>query len=168
MSEENPIDKLRAQVSAMLNGLDQERPIAATVVFMVKKDKEENFVSNSDKLTDATRRLSGCNMFAYHQRRPVEGKTPSDEGETHGEAKTAADKGKTVADKGKTVDEGKKHDATTIEYLIYEDWETVGQFQKQWHSEHLRDFQAQVLDLTLGFPDLRWYYGWSSSGGGRY
>ena len=85
------IDELRARVSQMLKGLDQDMPIAATVAFMVKKEKEENFIRNSDKLTDGTRRLPGCNLFAYHERRPVHGpQWPSD----------------------------------SVEYLIYEDWES--------------------------------------------
>ena len=127
------IDELRARVSQMLKGLDQDMPIAATVAFMVKKEKEENFIRNSDKLTDGTRRLSGCNVFAYHERRPVDGpQWPSD----------------------------------SVEYLIYEDWETVRQFIGQWDSEHLQDFQYKVGPLIVGLPDLRWYYGWSDSAGG--
>lgn len=129
------IDELRARVSQMLEGLDQEMPIAATVAFMVNKAKEENFIRNSDKLTDGTRRLPGCNIFAYHERRPVDGETPPDD--------------------------------NAVEYLIYEDWETVRQFEKQWDSEHLQDFQYKVGDLILGPPDLRWYYGWSDAAGGR-
>jgi quinol monooxygenase YgiN len=129
------IDELRAQVSKMLKGLDPEMPIAATVAFMVNKEKEENFIRNSDKLTDGTRRLPGCNVFAYHERRPAEGETPPD--------------------------------SNGIEYLIYEDWETVRQFEKQWDSEHLREFQYKVGPLIVGPPDLRWYYGWSDSAGGR-
>ena len=66
----NPIDELRARVSQMLKGLDQEMPIAATVAFTVKAAKEQIFVRNSDKLTDGTRTLPGCNVFAYHERRP--------------------------------------------------------------------------------------------------
>jgi len=128
------IDELRAQVSKMLKGLDPEMPIAATVAFMVNKEKEENFIRNSDKLTDGTRRLSGCNVFAYHERRP-EDETPPD--------------------------------SNGIEYLIYEDWETVRQFEKQWDSEHLREFQYKVGPLIVGLLDLRWYYGWSDSAGGR-
>lgn len=129
------IDELRARVSKMLKGLDQEMPIAATVAFMVNKEKEENFIRNSDKLTDGTRRLPGCNIFAYHERRPVEG--------------------------------GTSPDSDAVEYLIYEDWETVRQFEKQWDSEHLREFQYKVGPLIIGPPDLRWYYGWSDTVGGR-
>jgi quinol monooxygenase YgiN len=124
------IDELRARVSQMLKTFDQEMPIAATVGFTVKKAKEENFIRNSDKLTDGTRRLPGCNLFAYHERRPVENGPPT---------------------------------GNTVEYLIYEDWETVRQFTRQWDSEHLRDFQYKVGDLIAGPPDLRWYYGWSDT-----
>lgn len=67
------IDELRARVSQMLKNLDQEMPIAATVAFVVDKAKEENFIRNSDKLTEGTRKLPGCNIFAYHERRPVDG-----------------------------------------------------------------------------------------------
>src|SRR5689334_9641204 len=97
-SSGNPIDQLRAQVSQMLKGLDQEMPIAATVAFKVKKEKEQIFIGNSDKLTDGTRSLPGCNIFAYHKHRPDDGAPSGD----------------------------------TPEYLIYEDWETVRQFTRQW------------------------------------
>jgi len=126
------IDELRARVSQMLKTLDQEMPIAATVAFAVNKAKKENFIRNSDKLTEGTRRLPGCNIFAYHERRPDSG-----------------------ASSGNTVD-----------YLIYEDWETVRQFTRQWDSDHLKDFQYKVVSLVEGLPDLRWYYGWSDSGAG--
>ena len=127
------IDELRARVSQMLEGLDQEMPIAATVAFTVKTAKEENFVRNSEKLTDGTRKLPGCNVFAYHERRPENG---SDYGDS-------------------------------VEYLIYEDWETVRQFTRQWDSDHLKDFQYKVSDLIAAPPELRWYYGWSDTATGR-
>jgi quinol monooxygenase YgiN len=123
------IDELRARVSQMLKNLDQEMPIAATVAFVVNKAKEENFIRNSDKLTEGTRRLPGCNIFAYHERRPVD---------------TALS-------------------GNTVEYLIYEDWETVKQFKRQWDSDHLKDFQYKVGPLITAQPDLRWYYGWSDT-----
>lgn len=130
---ENPIDELRARVSQMLKGLDQEMPIAATVAFSVKKTKEETFVRNSEKLTDGTRKLPGCNIFAYHERRPED---DSDSGDS-------------------------------VDYLIYEDWDTVRQFTRQWDSEHLKDFQYKVVDLISDLPVLRWYYGWSDTAAGR-
>lgn len=48
----------------------------------------------------------------------------------------------------------------SVEYLIYEDWETVEQFRRQWDSEHLKKFQASVFDLLVGPPDLTFYEGW--------
>jgi len=68
----NPIDELRAQVEKMLDGLDQRLPISATVVFKVKKDKEDTFIRNAGILTDGTRKLPGCNVFAYHKRRTTD------------------------------------------------------------------------------------------------
>jgi quinol monooxygenase YgiN len=73
MSQVNPIDQLRAQVSQMLDRLDPEMPIAATVVFKALKSKESTFIRNTDALADATRKLPGCNVFAYHKRRPANG-----------------------------------------------------------------------------------------------
>ena len=121
------IDGLRAQVSRMLEGLNQEQPIAAVVLFKVNKAKEGTFVRNNQALAEATRRLPGCNVYGYHGRRPVEGQPPG----------------------------------ANPEYLIYEDWETVRQFRRQWESDHLKKFQYSVLDFIVGPPDLRWYYGWS-------
>lgn len=122
------IDGLRAQVSQMLAGLDQEAPIAAIVLFTVNAAKEKTFAKNNEVLSEATRRLPGCNVYAYHKRRPpAEGEPPRD----------------------------------NPEYIIYEDWETVRQFRRQWGSQHLKKFQYSVLDFIVGPPDLRWYYGWS-------
>ena len=117
------IDGLRAQVSQMLAGLDQEAPIAATVFFKVNGAKEKIFARNNEVLADATRRLPGVNVYAYHKRRPVEGEPPRKD----------------------------------PDYIIYEDWETVRQFRRQWESKHLKKFQYSVLDLIVGPPDLRWY-----------
>src|SRR3712207_8994353 len=55
-----------------------------------------------------------CNIFAYHERRPVEGEPAPDN--------------------------------NAVEYLIYEDWETVRQFEKQWDSrseEHTSELQSR-------------------------
>jgi quinol monooxygenase YgiN len=129
------IDNLRAQVSRMLDGLDQEEPIAATVVFNVSKATEDTFARNNEALAQATLKLPGVNVYAYHERRQTEGEPQGD----------------------------------NPEYLIYEDWETVRQFRKQWDSEHLKKFQFSVGDLIAGPPQLSWYYGWSDAGaaGGR-
>ena len=123
------IDNLRAQVSQMLEGLDQNAPIAAIVLFKVNRAKEETFARNNETLAEATRRLPGVNVYAYHKRRQAPGEPPRPD----------------------------------PEYLIYEDWETVRQFRRQWESEHLKKFQYSVLDFIVGPPDLRWYYGWSDA-----
>ena len=123
------IDNLRAQVSRMLDGLDQEMPIAATVLFNVNRAKEETFVRNNEVLAEATLKLPGVNVYAYHKRRQAEG-------------------------------ESRRADP---EYFIYEDWESVRQFRRQWDSDHLKKFQYSVLDFIVGPPDLRWYYGWSDA-----
>jgi quinol monooxygenase YgiN len=54
-------------------------------------------------------------------------------------------------------------DPQAVEYLIYEDWETVAQFRKQWDSEHLKKFQHSVFDLLAAPPDLTFYKGWPKS-----
>jgi quinol monooxygenase YgiN len=61
------IDQLRAQVTQMLSALPQAMPIAATVVFQVDKTREDRFKRMADALTEATRRLPGCNVFAFHK-----------------------------------------------------------------------------------------------------
>ncbi|MBC8029074.1 MAG: DUF1566 domain-containing protein [Pyrinomonadaceae bacterium] len=123
------IEELRTQVSRMLDGLDQEMPIAATVAFSVNKAKESIFARNNEVLALATLKLPGCNVYGYHERRQVEGEPIRD----------------------------------NPDYLIYENWETVRQFRKQWESEHLKKFQFSVGELIVGPPDLRWYFGWSSA-----
>jgi quinol monooxygenase YgiN len=133
MSQGPSIDDLRAEVTRMLNSLDPETPIAATVVFHVKRPREETFVRNAEALTEATLRLPGVNVFAYHKRKP----TQPEQG--YGDS---------------------------VEYLIYEDWETVRQFRRQWDSEHLKKFQYSVLELLAGPPDLTFYRGWREGGGG--
>jgi quinol monooxygenase YgiN len=56
--------------------------------------------------------------------------------------------------------EGEPPDAESVEYLIYEDWETVKQFKNQWESDHLKTFQNSVFALLTGPPDLTFYRGW--------
>jgi quinol monooxygenase YgiN len=64
----NPlIDQLRAQVSQMLSSLPQAMPIAAIVIFHVDQTKEDQFKAMADALTEATRKLPGCNVFAFHK-----------------------------------------------------------------------------------------------------
>lgn len=126
--QQTPIDALRAQVSRMLDTLDQGIPIASTVVFKVNRAKESTFIKISDVLAEATRKLPGCNVYAYHEHKPWH--------------------------------DGQEQ-AGTVQYLIYEDWETVELFRTQWNSEHLKQFQHTFLDLVVGLPDLNFYYGWS-------
>lgn len=127
---QNPIDALREIVSKFLDNLDQKMPVAATVVFMVNPKKEKIFVKNSETLADATRRLEGCNIFAYHEL-------------LSWQKESAAD--------------------SAVEYLIYENWESVKLFRRQWDSEHLKRFQYSVGELVLGMPVLKFHYGWSDT-----
>lgn len=120
----SPIEAVRVQVAQLIDSLDQRVPIAAIVVFKVNPDREPEFGREADLLTAATRRLPGCNVFAFH----------------------------------KTVSPPSPRQA--IEYLIYEDWETTGLFQAQWHSDHLQRFQRLVGDYVMAQPDLRFYVGW--------
>ncbi len=46
-----------------------------------------------------------------------------------------------------------------IQYLIYEEWESVSLFRPQWDSDHLKDFQSAVGDLVTAEPELNFYYG---------
>jgi quinol monooxygenase YgiN len=69
MSQPSPIDELRVQVNKMLDSFDPEIPISATVAFKVNPATENTFMRNAGVLTDATRMLPGCNIFAYHKRR---------------------------------------------------------------------------------------------------
>src|SRR5206468_12582622 len=109
----SPIEAVRVQVAQLLDSLDQRMPIAAIVIFKVTPERETEFGREADRLTAATRRLPGCNVFAFH---------------------------KTVQPPGQRQ---------PIEYLIYEDWETTGLFQAQWHSEHLQRFQRVVGEYVM-------------------
>ncbi len=60
---------------------------------------------------------------------------------------------------------GEAPNGDAIEYAIYEDWETVRHFRKQWESDHLKKFQFSVLELLAGPPDLTFYTGWSRTAG---
>lgn len=61
------IDELRSRISQMLDGLDPEAAIAATVVFKVDRKKESEFARNAQELTEATRKMPGCQSFAFHK-----------------------------------------------------------------------------------------------------
>lgn len=115
------IDDLRAQFTAMLDAADPSVAIASIVLFQVDPAKESRFLANANTLTVATRRLRGCNVFAFHR---------------------AMDK------------------SQGLQYLIYEDWETLELFKVQWNSQHLKTFQYGVGELIVAAPDLRFYYGW--------
>ena len=52
-----------------------------------------------------------------------------------------------------------------VQYLIYEEWDSVQHFTKQWLSKHLRNFQTTVLDLLTAPVDLNFYT--TTSGSGR-
>ncbi|HEX4963481.1 MAG TPA: DUF1566 domain-containing protein [Thermoanaerobaculia bacterium] len=60
------IDQVRARTSQLLDSLDPDGPIAATVVFKVLRAKETEFIRNANTLTEATRKLPGCEYFAYY------------------------------------------------------------------------------------------------------
>jgi haloalkane dehalogenase len=63
----SPIEAMRVQVAQMLDSLDQQMPIAAIVIFKVTSEREPEFMVEADRLTAATRRLPGCNVFAFHK-----------------------------------------------------------------------------------------------------
>jgi quinol monooxygenase YgiN len=44
-------------------------------------------------------------------------------------------------------------------HLIYEDWDSVRHFHKQWDSEHLINFQKAVLPMLIGPPGLKFHGG---------
>src|SRR5207253_9263366 len=100
----SPIEALRVQVAQMLDSLDQRMPVAAIVLFKVNPAREDDFKREASRLTVDTRRLPGCNVFAFHRATAAPG--------------------------------------SSIEYLIYEDWQTTALFQRQWHSDHLQHFQG--------------------------
>src|SRR5262249_38216207 len=129
--QKEAIDQIRANVSQMLDGLDPQAPIGATVVFKVDKTKEETFVRNAGALEKATKKLLGCILFVYQKHQPYR---------------------------------GEPWETTAVEYLIYEDWESVELFRTQWNSKHLKDFQYTVLNLFVEPPDLTFYRGWQRAG----
>jgi len=51
-----------------------------------------------------------------------------------------------------------------LQFLIYEEWDTVRQFRVQWDSAHLKHFQAGVMDWVTEPPDLDFYNPQTSSG----
>lgn len=61
------IDDLRSRIARMLDTLDQDAPIAATVTFKVKPAKATEFIGNADVLTAATVKMPGCKYFNYRK-----------------------------------------------------------------------------------------------------
>ena len=51
----------------MLDTLEPGIALAAIVIFKVDPAKERQFLDEADALTRATRRLPGCNVFAFHK-----------------------------------------------------------------------------------------------------
>lgn len=72
MPKTHPIDELRAQVLRMLDTLDARQPIAATVLFKIKKKQEALFARKADALAAATTKLPGARIFNYHQLTPIQ------------------------------------------------------------------------------------------------
>jgi len=123
---EQALAELRAQVSKMLEKMDQKSPLAAAVVFKVKKDKESNFKRDSADLSLATLNMPGVKLFEYHKHKSIQpDPVPLD----------------------------------YVQYLIYEEWDTVSFFRVQWDSDHLKRFQAAVGDLVVAQPELNFYHG---------
>ncbi len=73
MSQQQPpsIDDIRKAVSQMLDRLDPDTAIGATVVFRVNPGKLSTFLRNAETLAQATRKLGGCNIFVYQRQEPV-------------------------------------------------------------------------------------------------
>ncbi|HEV2845402.1 MAG TPA: haloalkane dehalogenase [Thermoanaerobaculia bacterium] len=61
------IDQMRAGVLRMLDTLEPGIPLAAIVLFKVDPAKERRFLEEAGTLTRETRRLPGCNVFAFHK-----------------------------------------------------------------------------------------------------
>jgi quinol monooxygenase YgiN len=68
----NPIDKVRADVNKMLDGLNQDTPIGSTVGLTAHKDKEADFEKLAEALTTATLKLPGCKEFGFHRDIPIQ------------------------------------------------------------------------------------------------
>ena len=127
------IQQIRDNVNKMLDTLDPQSPISATVVFKVKAEEERTMKKNLETLSKATLKLPGVVVFIYKRHRPFKGEP--------GENPKA------------------------VEYLIFEDWETVEQFRAQWNSKHLHKFQDGVFELLTESPDVTFYKGYSGDSG---
>jgi quinol monooxygenase YgiN len=71
-ASQNQIDKLRADVNKMLDGLNPDTPIGSTVGLSVQKDKEADFEKLAEALTTATLKLPGCREFGFHEDIPIQ------------------------------------------------------------------------------------------------
>lgn len=58
---------IRNQAASLLSGLNSGIPISSTVRFPVNPQQEATFLRMADSLTSATRRLPGCNVFAFNR-----------------------------------------------------------------------------------------------------
>lgn len=73
MSQNPPtLEDIRAGVLRMLDRLDPEEPIAATVTFVVNPAMETTFVADLETLAAKTRELPGLKIFAIHRHREIE------------------------------------------------------------------------------------------------
>jgi quinol monooxygenase YgiN len=60
-------EQLHAEVEEMLDRLDPETSIGATVVFKIGKAKESMFEASAATVTDASQKLPGCKLFGFHR-----------------------------------------------------------------------------------------------------
>src|SRR5258708_1544072 len=67
-----PLDELRAQVSRMLDTMDPNAAISATVVFRVSEDKRNTFEREIAELARATLRMPGVVVFDYYRHKSIQ------------------------------------------------------------------------------------------------
>lgn len=53
----------------------------------------------------------------------------------------------------------------TLEYLVYEDWQSVAQFQSHWQSDELASFHDKMTEALAEDPDMQFFYGSDDVGG---
>ena len=51
------------------------------------------------------------------------------------------------------------HSSRLLQYLIYEKWENVSSYRKQWNSDHFKKFQSAVANTVADPPVLSFYQG---------
>ena len=49
------------------------------------------------------------------------------------------------------------HSSRLLQYLIYEKWENVSSYRKQWNSDHFKKFQSAVANTVADPPVLSFY-----------